>query len=70
MVSVKVVREASGNVVNGSRVTVWCGGSTVKYTDEKGLAHFENISPGSHSVSVDGVDKGVFALSGVTVVYV
>ena len=70
MVSVKVVSESSGNLVKGSRVVVWCGGSTERYTDEKGMAHFENISPGSHSVYVDGVDKGVFALSGVTVVYI
>ncbi len=70
MVSIKVARASTGNPVHGSRVVVWCGGSTERSTDEKGLAHFENISPGQHSVYVDGADKGVQDLSGVTVIYI
>lgn len=70
MVSVKVVRESTGNPVRGSRVVVWCGGSTERSTDEKGLAHFEDIAPGRHTVYVDGADKGIQDLSGVTVIYI
>ena len=70
MVSIKVVSEATGNVVYQSRVVVYFGGNHEKYTDEKGLAHFESVSPGSHTIYIDGKDKGVQALSGVTTFYI
>ncbi|WP_309711638.1 hypothetical protein [Armatimonas sp.] len=70
MVSIKVVSEATGNVVHMSRVVVYSGGNHEKYTDDKGLAHFESVSPGSHTVYIDGKDKGVQALSGVTTFYI
>ena len=70
MVSIKVISEATGNVVHMSRVVVYSGGNHEKYTDDKGLAHFESVSPGSHSVYVDGKEKGVLSLSGTTVVYI
>ena len=70
MVSIKVVSEATGNVVRGSRVVVYSGGNHEQYTDDKGLAHFENVSPGSHTVYVDGKEKGVIHLSGTIPVYI
>ena len=70
MVSIKVVSEATGNVVHQSRVVIYSGGNYEKYTDDKGLAHFESVSPGSHTVYIDGKDKGVQALSGVTTFYI
>ena len=70
MVSIKVVSEATGNPAHRSRVVVYSGGNYEKYTDEKGLAHFESISPGSYTVYVDGKEQGVLSLSGVTVVYI
>ena len=69
MVSIKVVSEATGNVVHRSRVVVYSGGNYEQYTDDKGLAHFD-LSPGSHTVYVDGKEQGVLSLSGVTVVYI
>jgi hypothetical protein len=70
MVSIKVVSEATGNVVHRSRVVIYSGGNYEQYTDEKGLAHFESISPGSYTVYVDGKEKGVLHLSGTTPVYI
>ncbi|MBB6053961.1 hypothetical protein [Armatimonas rosea] len=70
MVSIKVVSEATGSVVRGSRVVVYSGGNHVQYTDDKGLAHFEDVSPGSHTVYIDGKEKGVLYLSGITPVYI
>ena len=70
MVSIKVVSEATGNVVHMSRVVVYSGGNHEKYTDDKGLAHFESISPGSYTVYVDGKEKGVLHLSGTTPIYI
>ena len=70
MVSIMVVSEATGNVVYMSRVVVYSGGNYEQYTDEKGLAHFENISPGNHTVYVDDKEKGVLHLSGTTPVYI
>ena len=70
MVSVKIVRESSGNPVASCRVTVWYGGSTVRHTNEKGIAHFEDIPPGKRSVYVEGVDMGEKDLSGETVIYI
>ncbi|WP_395137897.1 hypothetical protein [Armatimonas sp.] len=70
MVSIKVVSEATGNVVHMSRVVVYSGGNHEKYTDDKGIAHFESVAPGSHTVYIDGKDKGVQALSGVTTFYI
>jgi protocatechuate 3,4-dioxygenase beta subunit len=57
VVSIKVVSEATGNVVHQSRVVVYSGGNHEQYTDEKGLAHFESISPGSYTVYVDGKER-------------
>ena len=45
-------------------------GNHEKYTDDKGIAHFESVAPGSHTVYIDGKDKGVQALSGVTTFYI
>jgi hypothetical protein len=70
MVSIKVVNEQTGNVAASIRVAVYYGGNYVEYTDSKGLAHFNDVPPGRHTVYVDGKDMGVNDLSGTTVFYI
>ena len=70
MISIKVVRASTGNPVQGARVGVWQGGLYETMTDDKGLAHFEKVSPGSHTVYIDSVKQDEQHLSGITVIYI
>ena len=70
MVSVKAVRRSSGNPIVGCNVNVWSGGHCVRATNDRGVAVFETISPGTYTVYVDGVEIKDVYLVGEVVIYV
>ena len=74
MITVKVVRQSSGDSVQGKRVSlsfdaIGRGSTNAEYTDRNGEAHF-NVENGQGKVYVDGSTVHRGQLSGRIVVYI
>lgn len=69
MVSIRLVRQSTGAVIAKTEVTVWQGGGYRATTNDQGIAHFENVTPGRHTVYAEGKDLGEHHLEGTTVLY-
>lgn len=71
MITIKVVRQSSGEQVEGKKVSIGFsrGVTKAEYTDRNGEAHFDN-SPEEGKVFVDGSNKYQGYLSGRVVVYI
>ncbi len=70
MVSIHLVRQSTGTSVTKTEVTVYQGGNYKATTNDQGVAHFPDVSPGRRRVYAEGRDLGDHDIEGLYVVYI